>query len=139
MWIISPAGVLPYDWNSQGRGSGVSQSDGGKPHLKRKREPRRTKSLRLGLPCAGCRRRKKAWLSTAHFHMCLQVRAFSSRNTKVCSCSRPWHRGRQRSDTGVGVIRGPSEPYKVPLGPSVLGIAVVMSRLDGSIKMNENT
>lgn len=60
------------------------------PHLNRKREPRRVKSLRLLFPALGWRRRKKAWLSTAHFHRCLQHLALASWNTKVCSCSRPW-------------------------------------------------
>lgn len=60
------------------------------PYLNLKREPSRVKSLRLLFPAVGWRRRKKAWLSTAHFHRCLQLLALASWNTKVCSCSRPW-------------------------------------------------
>lgn len=47
------------------------------------------KSDLLDLLFPGVRSRKKAWCSTAHFHRCLQVLALSSRNTNVCSCSRP--------------------------------------------------
>lgn len=62
-------------------------------HLKRKRELSRVKSLRLAFPVVGWRRRKKAWLSTAHFHRCLQLLELASWNTKVCSCSRPYSGG----------------------------------------------
>lgn len=61
-------------------------------YLNRKRDPSRVKSLRLVVLVAGWRRRKKAWLSTAHFHRCLQLLALASWNTKVCSCSRLFHR-----------------------------------------------
>lgn len=59
------------------------------PHLNLKRDPSRVKSLRLALPVVGWRRRKKAWLSTAHFHRCLQLLELASWNINVCSCSRP--------------------------------------------------
>lgn len=59
-------------------------------YLNLKRDPSRVKSLRLLFPAVGWRRRKKAWLSTAHFHRCLQLLALASWNTNVCSCSRPW-------------------------------------------------
>lgn len=58
-------------------------------YLNLKREPSRVKSLRLVFPVVGWRSRKKAWLSTAHFHSCLQILELASWNTKVCSCSRP--------------------------------------------------
>lgn len=58
-------------------------------YLNLKRDPSRVKSLRLALPVVGWRSRKKAWLSTAHFHRCLQLLELASWNTKVCSCSRP--------------------------------------------------
>lgn len=58
-------------------------------HLNLKRDPSRMKSDLLDLLFPGVRRRKKAWCSTAHFQRCLQVLALSSRNTNVCSCSRP--------------------------------------------------
>lgn len=58
-------------------------------HLNLKRDPRRIKSDLFDLLFPGVRSRKKAWCSTAHFQRCLQVLALSSRNTNVCSCSRP--------------------------------------------------
>lgn len=59
-------------------------------YLNLKRDPSRVKSLWLALPVVGWRSRKKAWLSTAHFHRCLQLLELASWNTNVCSCSRPW-------------------------------------------------
>lgn len=58
-------------------------------YLNLKRDPSRVKSLRLAFPVVGWRSRKKAWLSTAHFHRCLQLLELASWNTNVCSCSRP--------------------------------------------------
>lgn len=57
-------------------------------YLNLKREPSRVKSLWPAFPVVGCRSRKKAWLSTAHFHRCLQVLELASWNMNVCSCSR---------------------------------------------------
>lgn len=54
------------------------------------REPRRVKSLRVLLLWVGCLSRKKAWLSTEHFHKCLHSWELESWNTNVCSCSRPF-------------------------------------------------
>lgn len=59
-------------------------------YLNLKRDPSRVKSLWLALPVVGWRSRKKAWLSTAHFHRFLQLLALDSWNKNVCSCSRPW-------------------------------------------------
>lgn len=64
-------------------------------YLNLKRDPSRVKSLRLAFPVVGWRSRKKAWLSTAHFHRCLQLLELASWNTNVCSCSRPCADGKQ--------------------------------------------
>lgn len=104
-------------------------------YLNLKRDPSRVKSLWPALPAVGWRRRKKAWLSTAHFHRCLQLLALASSNTKVCSCSRPfttennhnnllvaWEmtargHGMQREDTNLIVVlhhhQRESTPFEV--------------------------